>query len=174
MSKVDEDYKHIKELEEYLLNAKEITYVQTLQETYKKVLVLSAASYFEDEIIKCLENYTKSITVNDDKLLNFVKCKTLFRNYHTFFDWKKKNTNVFWKLFGDDEFKNKITSEIEEKGLKEAEENFMKIGSYRNKLVHENFASHNLLANFTMEDIYIIYKSAFNFVDFIKSVFDRD
>jgi len=141
----------------------EISLQNTTQENFRKSLLLSTASYFEtkltNEIILFFEK------TSDNKLLGseFVKHSAVYRQYHTFFDWKAYNANHFFSLFGED-FKKFMLSEIRkdiklEKGVSA----FMAIGSERNRLVHENYVVFPLEK--TTEEIFNLYLDALYFVD---------
>ena len=80
--------------------------------------------------------------------------------------------DLFWSLFGE-ETKSKVRKTIDgEEGLKQAEKNFLQMGKMRNLLVHENFAEYDV--NYTVEEIYTIYKSACDFISLIKTAFSPD
>ncbi|MCI5223717.1 MAG: hypothetical protein D3924_13870 [Candidatus Electrothrix sp. AR4] len=142
---------------------------------FKKIIVLSSASFFEHEIQNILITFIKSSTNDNVKIINLLKKKAIGGNYHTFFAWGEKNNpdkpgknaNVFFSLFGDD-FKNEMKGIINNDILlPEAIKSFLEIGHLRNILVHSNFAAYNL-DNKTTEEIYELHKRAVLFVEFIR------
>lgn len=147
-----------------------------LNKYFKKVLVLSAASYFEHEIQNTLVEFITAISNKNSKVISFLKKKAIGVQYHTYFTWGEKNTpdkpgknaNTFFSMFGDD-FKNECEKEI--KANNELDKNvkaFLEIGHLRNILVHSNFASINFDTK-TTDDIYNLYLSAKIFIDYIRT-----
>ncbi len=142
---------------------------------FKKIIVLSSASFFEHEIQNILITFVKSSTDDNLKIINLLKKKAIGGNYHTFFAWGEKNNpdkpgknaNVFFSLFGDD-FKNEMKEIINNNiALSDSIKSFLEIGHLRNILVHSNFAAYNL-DNKTTDEIYEIHKKAVLFVEFIR------
>lgn len=168
--RIERQYQDSKELCDYLISKGEITFATYIDSVYKKVLVLSAASFFESVISKQILAYTAKTSGSDKRIVVLVENKVIERQYHTLFDWKANNTNVFLKLFGT-ETQNKAREEINSNVvLKTAESDFMELGKLRNMLVHENFAEYDV--NITLGEIYTKYKSACNFLSFIEKVLD--
>lgn len=168
--RIERQYQDSKELYDYLLGKGEISFATYIDNVYKKVLVLSAASYFESKISELISKYATKASGADKRIVTLVEMKVIERQYHTLFDWKTNNTNSFWKLFGEDT-KNRVREQINtNEALKAAERNFMDLGKQRNLLVHENFAEYDF--NTTVKEIYIKYKSACKFVSYVESVLD--
>ena len=170
--RIERQYQDSKELFQYLLGKGEISFATYIDSVYKKVLVLSAASYFESAISGLVSLYAKRVSGSDKRIVTLIENKVLERQYHTFFDWKTNNTNAFWKMFGKETY-DAVRAQIDGDGeLKEAERSFMELGRQRNLLVHENFAEFDV--NITVEEIYKKYKSASSFIDYISKVLDPD
>lgn len=168
--RIERQYQDSKELYEYLLQKKEISFTTYIDNVYKKVLVLSAASYFESQISAHIRTYAAKVSTSDKRLVTLIEGKVIERQYHTLFDWNAKNTNAFWRQFGE-ETKEKVRKKLSEDAeLKTAEEDFISLGRQRNLLVHENFAEYDV--NTTLEEIYTKYKSACKFVSYIATVLD--
>lgn len=166
--RIERQYQDSKELFDYLIGKGEVTFATYIDNVYKKVLVLSAASFFESTISKHISTYAASVSGSDKRIVTLIESKVIERQYHTLFDWKANNTNVFWKLFGE-ATKNKVREQINNnEELKKAERDFLEMGQQRNLLVHENFAEYDV--NITVNEIYEKYKSACNFVAFISVV----
>jgi hypothetical protein len=143
---------------------------------FKKVIVLSSASYFEHLIQDLLVDFISRETNNNTKAVNFFKKKAISLQYHTYFTWGEKNNpdkpgknaNTFFALFGDD-FKKSVETEIKASSDLEASvKAFLEIGHLRNILVHSNFAAYNL-DNKTTEEIFELYKTGMPFIEYIKS-----
>ena len=137
---------------------------------YKKVLVLSAASYFESKISELISKYATKASGSDKRIVNLIESKVIERQYHTLFDWKANNTNTFWKLFGEST-KDSVRQHIDgDEDMKVAERSFIDLGRQRNLLVHENFAEFDV--NITVEEIYNKYRKACKFISLIETVLD--
>lgn len=142
---------------------------------FKKVIVLSAASYFEHSILAVLIDFVTKETNNNHKAINFFKKKAISMQYHTFFTWGEKdnpnkpgnNANTFFSLFGE-EFKSEVQNDIRgDAGLESSIKAFLEIGHLRNILVHSNFAAYNL-DNKTTDEIYELYVKGFAFLQYIE------
>src|SRR5690242_3142784 len=99
---VDALYNEYKDVNEYLGKANEISFQISVQNNYKKNLLLAAASYFEHEITESLTTYCEEVSNPSLIILSFVKQKAIKRQYHTYFDWEdeKKGANKFFAMFG--------------------------------------------------------------------------
>jgi len=168
----DESISIVNKLEEN----KEISLASDAKRHFTKTFILASASYFEDKIQKILIDFVNKTTSNNEYVINFFKKKAISLQYHTYFDWGKKNNpnapgksaNAFFGLFGEN-FKNKINTKINnDDKLKEAVECFIEIGHLRNILVHSNFASYNNIEK-TIDELKNSYDKAELFVDFIES-----
>ena len=159
-------YKEFKEMIDYLENNKEISLQIVADDNLKKVLLLSAASYFEDEIKELILNFVEKNS-NSPMIKSFVKNKAVERQYHTYFDWGTRNANRFFSLFGD-EFKNQAKGDVKDNSeLEKSIRDFLEIGNLRNELVHGNFAVSHIEK--TVEEIYELYRSAHQFIDYLSS-----
>ena len=168
--RIERHYQDSKDLVAYLMGKGEVSFATYIDNVYKKVLVLSAASYFESIISKCISAYATKASGPDKRIVTLIENKVIERQYHTLFAWESKNTNKFWSLFGEST-KNKVREQLSsDERLKAAEQAFIELGHQRNLLVHENFAEYDV--NTTVEEIYTKYKSACEFVSFIGTVLD--
>lgn len=168
--RIERQYQDSQELYNYLLGKEEISFATYIDSVYKKVLVLSAASYFESKISELILKYATKASGSDKRIVNLIESKVIERQYHTLFDWKANNTNAFWKLFGEST-KDSVRQQIDgDKDMKVAERSFIDLGRRRNLLVHENFAEFDV--NITVEEIYNKYREACKFLSLIKTVLD--
>ena len=168
--RIERQYQDSQELYNYLLGKGEISFATYIDNVYKKVLVLSAASYFESKISELISKYAAKASGSDKRIVKLIESKVIERQYHTLFDWKANNTNAFWKLFGE-ETKESVRQTINgDEKLKTAEQCFIDLGRQRNLLVHENFAEFDV--NITVEEIYKKYRQACNFISLIETVLD--
>jgi len=133
-------------------------------DNFRKVLLLAAASYFEDAVCGCVLTHVreqgKSLLIE-----SLVRNKAISRQYHTWFVWDGNNANQFFGLFGQD-FKNQMSERVNNSAeLKSSIKAFLEIGNERNRLVHGNFASFPMEK--TLVEIYELYKTALAFVQML-------
>lgn len=142
---------------------------------FKKVILLSSASFFEHKIQEVLIEFVSKEANDSSRLINFFKKKAIGMQYHTYFDWgvkndpdkPGKNANTFFALFGDS-FKKSIETEIKSTpNLEESVKAFLEIGHLRNILIHSNFAAYNF-DNKTADEIFALYKKGLPFIDYVK------
>ena len=145
----------------------QVSFAMYIDDTYKKSLLLSAASFFEAIITNAIHEFTTQVSRNRNELVAFVDNKAIKRQYHTFFSWDSSNSNQFWGLFGD-EMKAKARRQIADRNLEDAERSFLIIGKERNNLVHRNYAEANV--DYTFEEIYAHYTTACDFVELITQM----
>ena len=152
-------------LREHLGRAGETSLAAETDAQFRKVLLLSAASYFETAIRETLLSYFEKATGNDQRTLAFVKAKGIERQYHTYFKWDANNANTFFALFGGD-FKVRMEARVRvEADLREGVRAFLELGELRNNLVHRDYANYPLEK--TVDEIYALYRSAVVFVEAI-------
>lgn len=166
-AKINSLYEEYGELIEFCRVNGQVSFELYINDTYKKALLLSAASYFEIVITKTIHEVVNSKTKQNLEIVSFVDNKAIKRQYHTFFNWDGNNSNQFFGLFGD-AFKRRAREEIQAKRLEEAEAAFMAIGRERNRLVHQNYIEAQI--NDTFEEIFAKYKKACDFVDLIEQL----
>ncbi|MEL7062306.1 MAG: HEPN domain-containing protein [Bacteroidota bacterium] len=165
MNEVERVFEELKSIREHFkLSNAGLSLYSSLSEFDAKVMLLCSASYFErivcDRICKFFRDYSSRDTMHF-----FVLNQAINRKYHTLFDWNARNTNKFFKLFGrgfHDHMKEIIRENSEyERGMKD----FIDLGSRRNQLVHENYATFNL--DYTAEEIFEKFVSADKFIDMV-------
>jgi len=142
----------------------EVSLKSYADDEFRKVLVLSIASYFEHQIVESVSRLAEG--AGSEQVENLIKSKAIARQYHTYFDWESRNANRFLSLFGS-KFKSEVSTEIDtDRSLEEGCESFLTLGRVRNRLVHENFAEFNL--DYALEDIVALYEKALYFVVFLS------
>lgn len=162
-----EDYHDLKG---YLLKNGQISLENNVENHLKKVMLLSCASFYENQIQEIIKSFVKRNS-SDDKVSNFVLKKAISRQYHTYFNWEGNNVNSFLGLFGE-EFRKEVSATIsQDDALKEQMKAFLQIGNERNKMVHENFLVYNLEKTF--DEIILLNEKAEKFVDFLKKEFEK-
>ena len=187
MNPVDTLRQEYKDIEQYLADNTQVSMLNDFNKTSRKVLLLSASSYFEHEVTKVLKDFVSNISNGDERIINFLQKQAISGKYHQIFDWgstsdptkSAKNANKFWSLFGED-FRKSIDEEIKDnqndtpevklskKNIRESIEGFLEIGHQRNVLVHSNFALYNYEQK-TIDEIYDLFKKAEPFVEYLRS-----
>lgn len=168
---VDRVYKEFHDLILYLSERGEASYRNIAEEQFRKALLLTSASYFELRIGEDIIALAKQTPDTNPLLAEFVKNKAVSRQFHTFFDWGKRNANLFFGLFGRTFgafMQSEVNNNVE---LDRAIRAFLEIGDERNRMVHENFGA--FTSEKTVEEIYELYKIAIKFVDAIPDCFRR-
>jgi hypothetical protein len=152
----------------YLRGQHEISLALELEANFKKLLIIACGSYFEAELINCLEMYADKNA--EQRLFALIRNKALKRQYHTMFDWDEgRNANKFLSMFGM-EFKESVAREIRDTEVcQKAMIDFLALGAERNVLAHGNLAA--LGVDKTLEEIKKMYASASHFVSFLQAKF---
>jgi hypothetical protein len=171
-------------LVEYL-TTQQPSLLNDLNKNFRKVLLLSAGSYFENQITTILSDFVRAKSNNDERIVSFLEKQAISQKYHTLFSWGEKdkpqspgkNANTFFKMFGDNfktqvdlDLKNQKTDTPEQttkrKYLNDSIEAFIEIGHLRNILVHRNFAAYNYDQK-TTEEIYALFQKAEPFLTYL-------
>ncbi len=169
---LNEEYKSIVN---FLNKSRQPSLLSDVNKTFKKVIVLSSASYFEYLIQEILISFIIRKTDNNTKAVNFFKKKAIGMQYHTYFSWGEKNNpnkpgknaNQFFSLFGDD-FRKEAEEDIKKNPeLDKSMKAFIEIGHLRNILIHSNFAAYNF-DNKTTDEMFDLYRTGIPFIDYIR------
>jgi hypothetical protein len=163
-----------KAIEEYLSEQKQVSLLSDLRQHFRKVLIISAGSYFESRITAILSNFVRVKSNEDERIVNFLKRQAISQKYHTLFSWGEqnkpespgKNANTFFKLFGD-EFKTEVDNDLKSKDkLDESIKAFIEIGHLRNIMVHSNFAEY-VYEHKTFDEIFALFRKAEPFLEYL-------
>jgi RiboL-PSP-HEPN len=150
----------------YLLNAKEISMYSDLDDKLKKVLVMSAASFFETELRRILEVFVSQAANDNPAVVALVKNKAIERQFHTYFDWKLRNANTFFSIFGE-EFSKHCKGQVRTNQTLDASITaFMELGETGNQLAHLNFGAFPVAK--TSVELYALYRTALPFIHFVR------
>jgi hypothetical protein len=164
-----------KAIEEYLMAQNQISLVSDLNKHLRKILILSAGSYFEHRITEILSNFAQEKSNGDERITNFLVKQAITQKYHTLFSWGEKdkpespgkNANTFFKLFGDG-FKANVDEDINANiELRESIKAFIEIGHLRNILVHSNFAEY-VYEQKTPDEIFALFQQAEPFLEYLE------
>jgi hypothetical protein len=156
-------------LRDVLTRHNEISLASDAENKLKKILLISAASYFEHELTTAIIDLVGRASQNQAAVVSLVKAKAISRQYHTYFNWKDGNANAFFGLFGV-EFAAQCRAYVKaHDDLSESIKAFLELGSVRNQLMHENFAVFPM--NKTSEEVYELYRKAEGFLTYMKARF---
>lgn len=164
---VDKTYSDGLTLIQYLGGNGEVSLAQLYEESFRRILLLSSASLFEQIIVDALHGYCVNKTSSDTCILAMVRIKVIKRQYFTYFDWEKKNAGAFFALLGE-VIGDGLKAEVKTEPLKQSLASFLELGYLRNCIVHQNFASFSFEK--TSAEVYELYKSAFVFVEKVTSL----
>lgn len=165
---VDAIYRDHGALLTYLRENNQISFLNVTEGVLPKVLLLAAASHLESEVQELIISYFSDVTGGHRPAISFVQRKAVSRQYHTYFQWESGNANSFFALFGDD-FKTSMTEKIKKDSIfAQSVKDFVQLGSLRNQLVHQNYASFTLEK--TADEIWGLYESACSFIELLPSL----
>ena len=158
------------ELTDFLIKHKDLSLSTNVNHHYRKIYLLSCASYYEMEIVKIIKDFVE-INSADERIINFITNKAIARQYHTYFEWDQKNINKFLGYFGS-RFKNSVSIEISNSPILTSQvEAFLAIGNERNKMVHENFLVYTL--DKTFSELRDLDRKATRFINYLKTKFNE-
>lgn len=147
----------------------EISAQVVIEDHARKALLLSVASHFEHRLTGYLKQLCRM--AKNPLLTEFAVNKAVSRQYHALFQWKEKNLNSFFGLFGS-EFKQRMTTSVKnDLQLDKAIKAFLELGNLRNQLVHQDYATFPLEK--TSNEIYQLYLDALYFVDTFPEYLDE-
>lgn len=141
----------------------EISLLNTVDDNWRKSLLLSAASHFERRMTDCVLTFVSGAASGNLLVTSFVKNKAVNRQFHTWFSWDETNANSFFGLFGAS-FRTFMKEKVRrDAGLSESIRAFLELGAERNRLVHQDYGT--FWMEKTADEIYGLYKKALRFVE---------
>jgi hypothetical protein len=159
---IDRAYEDNASLLLYLSERNELSLLRTVDDSFRKTLVLSAASLFEHQISDAIHNYCDRKSDSNACVLALIRTKALKRQYFSYFDWENKRPGPFFSLLGED-IGETLKTESKVEPLKSSVEAFLELGFLRNCLVHQNFAGYPFEK--TNKEVYALYQLASVFVN---------
>jgi hypothetical protein len=147
-----------------------VSLAQTAQNLFAKSLLLISASHFEHGLKTVLAKGVALRSRNDPYIMTFFEKRGIAYQYHTWFDWDKRNANKFCSFFGP-EFANAVKTEVDgdtDNQLSESIVSFLKVGDLRNQIVHGNMLAFSL--NDTPEQILEHIRKASRFVTLVEKI----
>lgn len=127
-----------------------------------KAMLMSCASFYEQEITQIVERIVKRGRDNPI-VTNWILKKAVEGQFYKWFNFRSaKNTNPFLAMFGS-EFKDQMRELIDLKDWRSAaESSFLLLCTSRNECVHRNFAAYNL--ELTIDEIYRAHRQAMSYI----------
>lgn len=166
MNIIDTLYADISALLRQLQEKGEVSLQSFADSNLRKVLVLSAASWFEVRICEAVRQFAAVHSNGHPGIEGIIKRKAIDRQYHMYFDWNNRKPGPFYALFGEDcgeQLKTLINGDTKLKGSLSA---FLELGDLRNELVHENFGAFSFEK--TADEVYRLYQCSEEFVLFVE------
>lgn len=152
-----------RELAMLLDSAGEYSLKLSVDSSFAKTLVVSAASYFEARLTESLIELYSEQTNQSEVLVHFVRNLAIDRRYFQWFDWNSRNANSFFGKFGG-EFKGFMSNKVcNDECLRNSIGAFIELENLRNALVHGNYATFQL--DRSVDDILSLYEKALKFVE---------
>ena len=161
INKLYDDFENLKN---YLLENKELDYLNIVENQFTKNLIISSASFLESKMQEILINFIDT-TSNHNLITSFFKNKAISRQYHSYFDWNGNNANNFLGLFGTD-FKEKTKEKIKKENIDGYIKSFLELGRIRNELVHQNFTLYS--TDKTTKEIIELFNNSYKFLNFFE------
>lgn len=156
-----------RQLVEYLESVADVSLQNSVNNSFRKTLVISAASYYESQITEVLVGLYRDADGRLSPLSEFVKNEAIGRRYSQLFAWTDGNANRFFRSFGGN-FRAYMTQRVnKDSELKESIEAFLTLGDLRNQIVHGNFAV--FVMDKSVEDIIDLFEKAKKFVEGLDS-----
>ncbi|MEU0499296.1 HEPN domain-containing protein [Mycobacterium sp. NPDC006124] len=153
----------------HLQDAGELSYSTTLESTFPKIMLLSAASNLEEQVKTAVLDFVRRRAGDSEELVSFLRNKAIERQYHTFFNWDGRNANSFFGLFGES-FKQRMKEHVDaDPDLTQAIRDFLDLGNARNTLVHGDYAAAAM--DKSARDVLTQYHSACVFVRWLETRF---
>ena len=166
---IDKFIEHYNDLINYLEKPETLSCFIDLSDNYRKILLLSCASFYESQITELIKDFVRRNSSTDTRIFEFTNNRAISRQYHKFFSWNEHNINNFLGMFGS-EFKDKIAREIRNNDdLQKYVRAFLEIGRERNKMVHENFLEYKL--DKTFQEIINLHNDAIKLIEYFKTIF---
>lgn len=133
---------------------------------FTKAFTVACGNAFERKLIKEIPIILSS---ENALALNFLQKQALDRKYHTLFEWKEKNANKFFGLFGPDFKKYMMDVLKNDLTLKQQEKDFVELGELRNLIVHKGIDTYSLTSD--LNTIKKMFDNSVEFAVFFCSAF---
>lgn len=166
---VDRLYHEFQDIVENI-NQVEVSLKLTAEDAFRKNLLVTAASYFEREIKEQVLRLVEKCSKDNEIIVAFVRNRAIERQFHTLFQWDRRNANSFFGLFGEG-FKSYMLGRVNaDEAYARAIRAFLELGRERDRLVHQDFGTFPLEK--TSIEIFELYRDASLFVRSLEDSFN--
>ena len=152
------------------IGAADLSALNSLDQLYAKVLVISSGSEFEALVSEIMEKFALA-GAKVPEITTLIQRKAIDRQYFQNFAWDAKNINKFLSLFGgrvSEMFELKLAAgELSKENVLD----FIQMNGRRNELVHRNFAAAS--ADLTPEEAIAKFRSAVRVCDVLDAVLSQ-
>ena len=164
-------YASHKAVVDFLIAQGQPTFASDTNNNFRRSLILAIASSFEHEIANMICEIPAVHAGSNLIVKGLVEEKVIPRQYHTYFDWEKKNANKFFSMFGSEYSelaRKRVGADLT---LEQAVKDFLALGDTRNWLVHLDYVNFDIEKS--PDDIISMYRSATIFISFVRETLLR-
>ncbi len=161
-SDVDRIHREFTDLIDFLASNGEVSLRSSADDAFRKVLTISAASYFEHVLTGIVMDFVEETVSSETMVTALVKNRVVSRHYHTWFTWDAKNANGFYGMFGDGFRAHMATPDLDK-----AVKAFLELEEGRNMLAHQNFVAFAMQK--TSDEIFKLYQDAMPFIESVRT-----
>lgn len=159
-------YASHKAVVDFLISNEQPSFASDTNNNFRRSLVLAIASSFEREITGIIAEIPRVHANANPIVAGLVEQKVIPRQYHTYFDWDKKNANKFFAMFGTEYAELAKSRVVADGHLDQAVKDFLALGDTRNRLVHLDYVNFDIEKS--PDDIIAMYRSARKFIGFLQ------
>lgn len=164
---IDNLYENTSQLLSQLGQSGDLSMQSFANENLRKMLLLSAASWFEGRICAAMEAFSAVHSGNHPGIQAIIKRWAVDGMYFRYFAWREQKPGQFYSQFGE-VCSAILKAEVNaSEGLKQGLADFLVLGNLRNELVHLNFVTYPF--DKTSEEVYALFQSAERFVVFVET-----
>ncbi|MET3973006.1 HEPN domain-containing protein [Bradyrhizobium sp. S3.9.1] len=164
-------YASHKAVVDFLIANQQPSFASDTNNNFRRSLVLAIASSFEHEITGIVAEIPHVHAQGNPIMVGLIEQRVIPRQYHTYFDWDKKNANKFFAMFGAEYAELAKARVAADAALDQAVKDFLTLGDTRNRLVHLDYVNFDIEKS--PDDIIAMYRSAQRFIVFLRDTLLR-
>ncbi|WP_018457408.1 HEPN domain-containing protein [Bradyrhizobium sp. WSM4349] len=164
-------YASHKAVVDFLIANQQPSFASDTNNNFRRSLILAIASSFEHVITGIVAEIPHVHAQGNPMMVGLIEQKVIPRQYHTYFDWDKKNANKFFAMFGAEYAELAKARVAADATLDQAVKDFLALGDTRNRLVHLDYVNFDIEKS--PDDIIAMYHSARRFVAFLRDTLLR-
>ena len=155
------------EIKSALSAAGHLSLLITAEDVIRRNLLISAASYFEHDLCKRIENVFSSRGYSEE-CVSLIRSKAIVRQFYSYFDFNSSNTNRLFSAFGQACKERASNALRSSSALRESQSSFLQICGMRNNMVHENFAAFSM--DVSSDEVVENFRRGLRFLDFFEVI----